>query len=834
MRKTKLDRRCSSTPTIARLTERSASSEAARHHGAPKLRGGLLVLRRAVQGNGNRIGSWPVVLLRIAAQATAMVVVTSVAVLWITSHPRHGDAIPHHPPQCINAFAAQAWREASIACAREADETGDSALGVRGARALFTLASDPSEVDEALRSALRWFGSNDDATARQVAGAACDKRGEPALAISLLQRALTEHRRRGDHEETARDEGYLAGTLMHQGLLGDAFEAAKTAVQEADLTRSDDAHAQIRGQARLKLGKILVEIGDFSTAETTFVEAGQALGKWPADKAWVFLQLGMLLQAREDHANAAAIFEQALELARRANVAQVTASARLNLAREKRELGELDAAELQMNQLDESTRNRSTARFVEALIAADRGRRKFAEELLAQAAARAPTDDYAMDIALERGRLAERASDMTAAEQYYRAAISIVEKLRRETNSLEWRPYILARRRVPYRLLLSLLARQDRRDDALVITEQLHARTWLDALVERTGATGVRAQLSSALSLGRRLQADAASAPSADDLHALLRTREVLVFSEIESDIWRFHIIDGAVAQLDHLPDQTRLLVKSWQNTPNNPPLAVQLGALLIPPSVRAASHRPLYIVTNGDLDTLPFAALRPGGRFLIKDRVISRLPGIVALQCRTRRESLQSSVLLGDSRGDLAAARKGTIALANTLRVTANMLRVTAFVGADATVERLVAARDAELLHLAIHAEVDQAGGRLLLANQKQVTVADIVEHTIGPRVAVLAGCATAVAPNAEEWGALSSAFLAAGSRSVVATLWSVKDRDAMKIMRRFYALGGAQQPALALAKAQRELLAAAKPSAWAPFTIYGSADAADCESSP
>jgi CHAT domain-containing protein len=160
-------------------------------------------------------------------------------------------------------------------------------------------------------------------------------------------------------------------------------------------------------------------------------------------------------------------------------------------------------------------------------------------------------------------------------------------------------------------------------------------------------------------------------------------------------------------------------------------------------------------------------------------------------------------------------------------------MLGGTALVGQDATVEQLETSRDAALLHLAVHAEVDVAGASLLLANQRQVTVADIVEHEIGPRVAVLAGCATAVSRDAEGWGSLSSAFLAAGSRSVVATLQSVKDSDALEIMRRFYARGGDRQPAIALAKAQRELLAA-DPSAWAPFVVYGSADVDECETSP
>jgi len=725
-----------------------------------------------------------------------MIVVTTVAVLWITSRPRCSDALTHRRSQCVDASAAERWGEASIACAREADETGESALGLRGARALLNL----DHTDEALRSAQRWFGSNDDATALQITGAAYDKRGEPAQALPWLRRALAVHMERGEHEEAALDEGYLAGALLHIGLLGDAFDAAEAAVQEAGLTNPENARTRLQGKMRLKLGKILVELGDFATAQTTLWDAQQTLADWPADQAWVFLQLGMLREAIDDYAGAAFLFERALELASKADVALVPSAAHLNLARMKRELGEFDAAEFQMRQLDESMRARSAALLVEGLIAADRGHREVAEQLLAQAASRAPTDDYAMDIALQRGLIAERALDTTAAEQYYRTAIMLVEKLRGGTNSLELRPWVLARRRIPYRLLLSLLARQNRRVEALVVAEQLHARSWLDALVGRTGANGVRARFSSAVSLGRRLQANAAKPLASDELLTLLHDREALVFSETESDIWRFHIIDGAIAQLDRLPDQTRSLLESWRKNPYDRVLETDLGTLLIPPAARTPSQRPLYIVTNGALDTLPFAALRAEGHFLIENRVISRLPGVVALRCRARHGTLRSSVFLGDSRDNLNAAREETRALAS-------MLDGAAFVGPDATVERLAASRDTALLHLAIHADVDHTGARLLLASQQEVTVADIVEHEIGPRVAVLAGCATAVARDAEGWGALSSAFLVAGSRSVVGTLQSVKDSDALEIMRRFYALDGARQPAIALAKAQRPI---------------------------
>lgn len=810
MRNSKLDR-SDSMPLTADRPERRPTSLGER----------WLVLRRITHRNDRGPCGWPARLLRI--RVSLVVAAAVVGALWVAGRLLWSDT--SHPGRslCADAFAAQRWLDASIACARDADRTGDSASGVRAASALFHL----DRRDEALASAQRWFESNDDATARQIVGEIYDDRDDPVRAIALLEVALAEHLGRADHVEAARDAGYLALAYMHAGLLGDAVHAAETAVRESDLTSQDDANAQVRGRARLKLGKIMTEIGDFASARTMLWGAQQALARWPTDQAWVFLQLGMLDQAEGDQASAASLFERALELASQAGVAQVVTSARLNLAYSWCEVGRPEKAELEMAKLDDRTRSYSTALLVAGMIAADHGQRERAEQLFARAADGAPTDDYKMDIALRRGRLAERYSDLAAAEQRYREAIDLVEKLRKNTDSLGLRPLILARRREPYRRLLSLLLQQGRRFDALVATEQLHARTWLDALVGHAGPTTGRTPASSAASLGRRLHVDAAGLPSPAELVTLLRGHEILMFSETESELWRFHLLDGAIAGLDPLPDSARSLFERWRKAPDDQTLAAQLGDLLIPPAARAPSPSPLYIVADEALGTLPFAALRVNGRFLVEERATVRLPGIVALRCRGHVTPQRPGVFLGDSRDDLTSARQETLALARSLGGVA-------FVGPEATIERLEASRDATLLHLAIHANVDPAGARLVFANAQEVTAADIVEREIGPRVAVLAGCATAVGQDPEGWGALSSAFLAAGSRSVVGTLRPVADSDAREIMERFYQHDGARQPAFALAEAQRELVATHPPSVWGAFVAYGSADAAECELSP
>src|SRR4030095_12136193 len=104
-------------------------------------------------------------------------------------------------------------------------------------------------------------------------------------------------------------------------------------------------------------------------------------------------------------------------------------------------------------------------------------------------------------------------------------------------------------------------------------------------------------------------------------------------------------------------------------------------------------------------------------------------------------------------------------------------------------------------------------------------VTPGEIVAGRIGPRLVVLASCASGVRPWRQMWGSLGASFLAAGSRSVLASLWSVEDEQTRDLILRFYAEGGVSDPAGALARAQRVAIGRGQsPQYWAPFVLFGS----------
>jgi CHAT domain-containing protein len=100
------------------------------------------------------------------------------------------------------------------------------------------------------------------------------------------------------------------------------------------------------------------------------------------------------------------------------------------------------------------------------------------------------------------------------------------------------------------------------------------------------------------------------------------------------------------------------------------------------------------------------------------------------------------------------------------------------------------------------------------------------------------LSACETGMAsgyfnqiPAGDDFVGLTQAFLLAGSRSVLASLWEVDDQSTVELMKTFYtnlANGeGTHSSALALASVQRKLRATEHydhPFYWAPFVLVGS----------
>jgi CHAT domain-containing protein len=163
-----------------------------------------------------------------------------------------------------------------------------------------------------------------------------------------------------------------------------------------------------------------------------------------------------------------------------------------------------------------------------------------------------------------------------------------------------------------------------------------------------------------------------------------------------------------------------------------------------------------------------------------------------------------------------------------------------TLLISAEATRKRaLQAMQSADVVHIAAHAMIDNhdAGRSVLLLSSSGEQRGDVQLQEIaaldldGVDLVVLAGCRTATMGGGHgNIRSLASAFLAAGSQSVVGTLWDVDDRAAREVSTRLHArMRSGSTVADALREVQAELRRSQdpllrNPSTWSAYQVYGS----------
>jgi len=275
------------------------------------------------------------------------------------------------------------------------------------------------------------------------------------------------------------------------------------------------------------------------------------------------------------------------------------------------------------------------------------------------------------------------------------------------------------------------------------------------------------------------------------------------------------------------------------RNRPATDSAAERLYESLVAPA-RLGTAEAVVIVPHGDLHYLPFSALRNGGQWMIQQRSVSYAISATAFaQAGSRPLPGHLRILaLGDPNlGDPAAALPA--AALEVQQIKKLFPSAAIFVGAAATRERFV--RDApsvDVAHIAAHAVIDHVdpifstiwlAGPTPLAGR--LTALDVYTMALSNLdLAVLSGCATGMGPvaNGDESYGFTPAFLAAGARNLIVTLWPIDDASTAMLMHRFYADLPRQGIAVALQQAQRDLIAGgayADPFYWAPFELVGDA---------
>jgi CHAT domain-containing protein len=267
----------------------------------------------------------------------------------------------------------------------------------------------------------------------------------------------------------------------------------------------------------------------------------------------------------------------------------------------------------------------------------------------------------------------------------------------------------------------------------------------------------------------------------------------------------------------------------------------------LVRPALRSGvlrGVRRLVVVPHDVVTYLPFAALRDdsAGRYLVQDYTLAYLPSAAALPALRGRArpaaAVSEAVVFAPLPDELPATRGEAAAVRGALG------HATLRLGASATERRFRAAVAAGgIVHVASHGRLDAMNpvfSSIAFAPRSRspdddgrIELHELLGLSVASPLVFLSGCETGLGlagstdfARGEDYATLAQAFLFAGARNVVATLWRVEDEGAGAFAEAFYRQLRSVEPAEALARAQRELLSHSRysgPFYWGGYVFSG-----------
>lgn len=484
----------------------------------------------------------------------------------------------------------------------------------------------------------------------------------------------------------------------------------------------------------------------------------------------------------------------------------------------------------------------------------------------------------------ERGRIAEREKDLAGAARFFRTAVEVIEAQRSTINTEANKIGFAGDRQAVYARLIEVLIAQDRAAEAFDYVERSKSRALVDMLaskkdfaaqaVDPDKARIILAQLELA-DAAARVQDEAADATNPRSRNLQLAKRDLSTAAPELSSL--VTVTSTPLEEIGRLLGANEALVEYYYDGPNLYAFVLSAGRLQVstldarglPDQVRTlrqgledvgerwrAPARALYdrlwkplegmltgrnvvVVAHGALHYLPFGALqRSDGSFLIDQHGLRFLPSASVLKfLRPAIQPKQAQMLilgnpdLGDPTLDLKFAETEARAVAQMVAGSRVLVRKEAsetnFKKASGIFSRI---------HFAMHgkfqADNPLASGLYLAKdaeNDGVLTVSELYSMSLEADLVTLSACETGLGKvaNGDDVVGLTRGFLYAGSRSIVASLWSVDDNATAELMKAFYRNLPRMNKQEALRQAQ---MAARKtfphPFFWAAFQLTGRSD--------
>jgi CHAT domain-containing protein/tetratricopeptide (TPR) repeat protein len=397
-------------------------------------------------------------------------------------------------------------------------------------------------------------------------------------------------------------------------------------------------------------------------------------------------------------------------------------------------------------------------------------------------------------------------------------------------------------------------------EEAFFATADSATRELIDLMDGRgdIGGAFAAAERARARSIADRLQGVIrSSAITSDSIRPLLGPGAMIVEYVVLDDRVLIFTLDGSGLRIDRASIAAEVVAAEAESfvrlvrASHDPPALLSAGRLyewlVAPFSDRIEPGSTLVIIADPLLAGVPFAALRNPitGQFLIERAPIVSAPSAAtyaAIPVTPRRHAPGGrSLIVGNPAIDrnrfpflpaLPDAESEAMAIAQETD------DATVLLGRAATKQRVLAALPSStVIHIASHVvavETDPPKSFLVLAPSATDSGALYLHElantplVLEPLV-VLAGCRTSAPAEGYDVGNFSLAFLAAGSRNVVGTLWDVDDAVAGFFSTAFHRrIRSGGRPADAVRNIQIQMLRSTSPTlsplrAWSAFQITG-----------
>ena len=272
-----------------------------------------------------------------------------------------------------------------------------------------------------------------------------------------------------------------------------------------------------------------------------------------------------------------------------------------------------------------------------------------------------------------------------------------------------------------------------------------------------------------------------------------------------------------------------------------------ELYDVVIAPISHLIRDEELIIVPDGSSFLIPYAALvGQTSRYLSETPRIRLAPSLTSLrlltECPEGRHSTSGALLVGDPwiktvrfKGNKFSQLPGA---EEEVKMIGQILNVEPLTGKNATKDQVLSRLNSvSLVHIAAHGSAER--GEILLSpnlgkseppDEKDflLTMADVLKAKLDAKLVVLSCCHSGRGKiKAEGVVGIARAFLGAGARSVIASLWAIDDDATLVFMRHFYehlvkgkSAGNSLHQAMKWMRESDDFNAVMD---WAPFVLIG-----------